>query len=61
MSRNLGCVTMVVEDYDSAIKYFTETLGFELKTDLDQGSGKRWVLIAPSGQAQTGILLAKEN
>jgi catechol 2,3-dioxygenase-like lactoylglutathione lyase family enzyme len=61
MSRHLGCVTLIVEDYDSSIKYFTETLGFKLKTDLDQGSGKRWVVVSPSGEAQSGIVLAKEN
>jgi catechol 2,3-dioxygenase-like lactoylglutathione lyase family enzyme len=31
MSRHLGCVTMVVDDYDVAVDYFTKKLGFELR------------------------------
>lgn len=54
-------MTIVVPDYDEAIKYFTESLGFELRADDDRGEGKRWVLVAPSGGAQTAILLAKEQ
>ena len=57
MSRHLGLVTVVVDDYDEAIEFYTGPLGFELVEDLDQGH-KRWVVVRPAG-AQTGVLLAK--
>ncbi len=40
---------LLVSDYDEAIDYFTEILGFDLLEDTDLGSGKRWVRVAPAG------------
>lgn len=59
----LGAVTVVVDDYDEAIAYYTGALGFELREDRPLGAvagnpRKRWVVVAPPG-AQTGILLAR--
>lgn len=45
-------------DYDEAIAYYTQALGFELREDSPREDGKRWVLLAPPGAA-TAILLAK--
>ncbi|MEY2464879.1 MAG: hypothetical protein QOH64_3017 [Acidimicrobiaceae bacterium] len=57
-------VTIVVEDYDTAIAFFADALGFELVEDLpsvtDDGRPKRWVIVRPPG-AQTGILLARAD
>lgn len=39
--------TYLVRDYDEAIAWFTEKLGFELVSDTPLGGGKRWVLIGP--------------
>jgi catechol 2,3-dioxygenase-like lactoylglutathione lyase family enzyme len=50
-------VTLLVDDYDTAIAYFTETLGFALTTDTPRGSGDRWVVLAPAGGG-AGIRLA---
>jgi catechol 2,3-dioxygenase-like lactoylglutathione lyase family enzyme len=36
-------VTLLVRDYDEAIAWFTQALGFELVTDTELGGGKRWV------------------
>jgi catechol 2,3-dioxygenase-like lactoylglutathione lyase family enzyme len=58
MSMHIGSFTLVVSDYDEAIAYYTEKLGFELRADAPQENGKRWVLVAPPG-AETSILLAK--
>ena len=55
----LACVTLVVEDYDEAITWFREKLGFALVEDANLGGGKRWVVVAPSGDGQSGLLLAK--
>jgi catechol 2,3-dioxygenase-like lactoylglutathione lyase family enzyme len=65
MKRHLAYVTLLVDDYDRAIAYYTQTLGFELREDSPRGAApgnprKRWVVVAPPG-AQTGILLAQAS
>lgn len=58
--RRLGLVTLVVPEYDEAIAYYTEVLGFTLREDrLVAPDGKRWVVVAPSPEAETGLLLAR--
>ena len=59
MNRSIGSITLVVADYDQAIAYYTQSLGFSLLEDIDQGGGKRWVRVAPSADAQTALLLAQ--
>ncbi|HEX5598656.1 MAG TPA: VOC family protein [Micromonosporaceae bacterium] len=53
--------TIVVRDYDEAIKFFTEVMGFDLVEDspslTNDGRPKRWVVVRPP-RAETGILLA---
>ena len=60
----LELVTIVVEDYDAAIAFFVDALGFELAEDspavTNDGRPKRWVVVRPPG-AQTGILLARAD
>jgi catechol 2,3-dioxygenase-like lactoylglutathione lyase family enzyme len=60
----LGLVTIVVEDYDQAIEFFTGVLGFELTEDspavTNDGRPKRWVVVRPPG-ARTGLLLAQAD
>src|SRR5215813_1253412 len=57
-------VTVVVEEYDAAIGFFTGALQFELVEDTpsltNDGRAKRWVVVRPAG-AQTGILLARAD
>src|SRR5215470_9745879 len=59
MPQYIGYISLVVRDYDEAISYFTEKLGFVVTEDTDLGGGKRWVLIAPPGSIGTRLLLAK--
>jgi catechol 2,3-dioxygenase-like lactoylglutathione lyase family enzyme len=62
MSRRLAHVALVVRDYDEAIAWFTDRLGFTLVADEEQPEqDKRWVLIAPPGapEGATSILLAR--
>ncbi|MEE2690882.1 MAG: VOC family protein [Pseudomonadota bacterium] len=54
----LALVTLVVADYDEAIEWYTDRLGFSLVEDSDLGGGKRWVVVAPPGGG-AGLLLAK--
>jgi catechol 2,3-dioxygenase-like lactoylglutathione lyase family enzyme len=58
MAQSIGNVTLVVRDYDEAIQFFTQSLGFELRQDTDLGGGKRWVVVAPDSPG-SGLLLAK--
>jgi catechol 2,3-dioxygenase-like lactoylglutathione lyase family enzyme len=55
---------IVVEEYDPAITFFVDSLGFELVEDspalTNDGRPKRWVVVRPPG-AQTGILLARAD
>lgn len=61
---NLDLVSIIVDDYDAAIAWFTDVLGFALVEDVpsttNDGRTKRWVIVRPPG-AQTGILLAKAD
>lgn len=58
-NRQIGLVSLLVRDYDEAIAWFTQKLGFELAEDTPLGSGKRWVVVQPGVTAGTGLLLAK--
>jgi catechol 2,3-dioxygenase-like lactoylglutathione lyase family enzyme len=64
LTANLSLVTLVVDDYDPAIEFFTEVLGFELAEDspslTNDGREKRWVVVRPPG-AETGLLLARAD
>jgi catechol 2,3-dioxygenase-like lactoylglutathione lyase family enzyme len=57
-------VAIVVHDYDPAIRFFVDILGFELVEDspamTTDGSPKRWVVVRPPS-AQTGLLLARAD
>lgn len=58
MQHHISAVTFLVNDYDHAIAYFTQTLNFSLTEDRDKGEGSRFVLVTPRGSA-TSLLLAK--
>ena len=47
--QHIASVTLLVDAYDTAITYFTETLGFALTTDDPRENGDRWVVVTPSG------------
>jgi catechol 2,3-dioxygenase-like lactoylglutathione lyase family enzyme len=57
-------VAIVVDEYDPAIRFFVDVLGFELIEDspaqTNDGRAKRWVVVRPPG-AETGILLARAD
>ena len=50
---------MLVRDYDEALAFYVDRLGFDLLEDTPQGEGKRWVVVGPPGGASTRLLLAK--
>ena len=59
-ARRIALFALVVDDYDAAIAFFVDVLGFDLREDSDRGGGKRWVVVAPPG-AETGIVLARAD
>lgn len=59
MVQSIGCVALVVPDYDEAIAHYTRDLGFALVEDTALPGGQRWVLVAPPGSRETRLLLAK--
>lgn len=61
MKQNIAQISILVNDYDEAIAFYTQKLHFSLVEDSDLGKGKRWVLIAPPGSAGCNLLLAKAD
>lgn len=59
MNQRLSLVSLLVRDYDEAIAFYIDQLGFELMTDDPLGNGKRWVSVSPGGAGTAGLLLAK--
>jgi catechol 2,3-dioxygenase-like lactoylglutathione lyase family enzyme len=61
---HLEHVALIVDDYDAAIAFFVDALGFELVEDsparTNDGRPKRWVVVRPPG-ARTGLLLAQAD
>ena len=50
MTQHLGLVSIVVRDYDEAIDFYVNQLGFRLVEDSPLPEpGKRWVVVAPDG------------
>ena len=61
---HIESLAIVVADYDEAIRFFVDALGFELVEDApsttNDGRPKRWVVVRPPGAA-TGLLLAQAD
>ncbi|MEV2274534.1 VOC family protein [Nocardiopsis sp. NPDC049922] len=61
---HLDLVSLIVDDYDPAIDFFVDVLGFELVEDspstTNDGRPKRWVVVRPP-DARTGLLLARAD
>jgi catechol 2,3-dioxygenase-like lactoylglutathione lyase family enzyme len=56
--QKLALVAVVVGEYDEAIAFYVDVLGFELVEDTHDGKGKRWVVVRPRG-GDTGLVLAR--
>ena len=59
MNPHIAMVAVLVRDYDEAIAWYRDAPGFALLEDTDRGGGKRWVRMAPSGNAAFSLLLAR--
>lgn len=59
--QSITQVTLVVQDYDEAIAFFTQALGFVLLEDAPETAEKRWVVVAPAESSGAALLLAKAS
>ena len=59
MKQQIVHIALVVDDYDDAIRFYTEKLNFNLIEDTVLSETKRWVLVAPQGSEECCLLLAK--
>jgi catechol 2,3-dioxygenase-like lactoylglutathione lyase family enzyme len=60
MVQRIALVSLLVPDYDEAISYYVDRLGFTQREDTKLPGGKRWVVVSPDGEG-TGLLLAKAD
>lgn len=63
-TEHLALVTIVVDDYDTALDFYVAKMGFRLVEDTPVSAGKRWVVVAPDGQPETSgchLLLAQAS
>jgi catechol 2,3-dioxygenase-like lactoylglutathione lyase family enzyme len=62
MKQSIAHVALVVRDYEEAIAFYTQKLGFTLVDDTYQpAQDKRWVVVAPPGSQGTSLLLARAS
>lgn len=60
MKQSIGQLALVVRDYDEAISFYVDTLGFSLVEDTYIAEqDKRWVVVAPPGATESRLLLAR--
>ena len=59
--RRVATVALVVANYDEAIAWYVGRLGFLLLEDVNLGSGKRWVTVAPANGQGARLLLAEAS
>jgi predicted enzyme related to lactoylglutathione lyase len=57
MKQKIALAALVVPEYEPALEFFVDGLGFELIEDLPQG-GKRWIVVRPRG-SETGLVIAR--
>lgn len=59
MTQSIATIAVLVADYDEAIGFFRDVLGFALIEDTPLGGGKRWVVVGAAGGAR--LLLARAD
>jgi catechol 2,3-dioxygenase-like lactoylglutathione lyase family enzyme len=61
MNLRIAHITLLIDDYDKAIDFFTRKLNFILVEDTKLSDVKRWVLVKPQGSENCCLLLAKAS
>ena len=57
MISHVSRITIVVKDQTEALRFYTEKLGFEKRSDVPMGPGRRWVTVAPPNDKVLEIVL----
>ncbi|MGW0160093.1 VOC family protein [Mycobacterium sp. NPDC003323] len=58
----ISYVSVLVDDQDKALKFYTETLGFRLKHDVPMGGGPRWItVVSPQDPDGTELVLEPDG
>src|ERR1043165_1700619 len=58
MSMKIKLTSVPIDDYDKALKFYTEVLGFVKKRDIPLGAGARWItVVSPEDSDGTELLL----
>ena len=61
MNQAIATIALVVSDYDEAIAFYRDKVGFRLIEDTPLAPEKRWVLMGPPGAAGARLLLARAD
>ena len=61
MRQKIKHISLLVDDYDKAIEFYTQKLNFVVIEDTILDENKRWVLIAPNKKSEFSLLLAKAS
>jgi len=61
MKQHISLISLLVDDYDEAISFYVQKLGFVLLEDTLLSESKRWVRVAPRGATECALLLAKAS
>jgi catechol 2,3-dioxygenase-like lactoylglutathione lyase family enzyme len=61
MPQTIAHLTLVVRNYDEALEFYTQKLGFHLLQDTPLPSNKRWLLVAPPDSCGPALLLAQAD
>jgi catechol 2,3-dioxygenase-like lactoylglutathione lyase family enzyme len=61
MQSRIATVALLVRDYDEAIGFYRDRLGFSVIEDVPLGRGKRWVVVAPPGSSARLLLARAEG
>ena len=59
MPQSLAHITLLVRDYEEALAFFIESLGFRVVEDSPLPGDKRWLVVAPPGSRGASLLLAQ--
>ena len=59
MNQQIAHISLVVNNYDEAIQFYTQKLNFDLIEDTRLSETKRWVIVKPKGDGQCCLLLAQ--
>lgn len=61
MSQSITRLTLLVRNYDEALEFYTQKLGFQLLQDAPLPGNKRWLLVAPRNSLGAALILTEAD